>query len=87
MGHIQTKDQLHMGNNTLHHPAILYGNQTTKDDLEGERDKFRPTAFCVLSAVCEFRVHGNREPTSASTSTLQHAAVCRSTAEFAKGLH
>ena len=38
MGHIQTKDRLHMGNNTLHHLAMMYVNKPTTDDPDGESD-------------------------------------------------
>ena len=38
MGHIQTKDRLCMGNNTLHHLAMMYVNKPTTDDPDGESD-------------------------------------------------
>ena len=38
MGHIQTKDRLHMGNNTLRHLAMMYVNKPTTDNLDGESD-------------------------------------------------
>ena len=38
MGHIQTKDRLHMGNNTLRHLAVMYVNKPTTDDPDGESD-------------------------------------------------
>ena len=38
MGHIQTKDRLHMGNNTLHRLAMMYVNKPTTDDPDGESD-------------------------------------------------
>ena len=38
MGHIQTKDRLHMGNNTLRHLAMMYVNKPTTDDPDGESD-------------------------------------------------
>ena len=30
MGHIQTKDRLHMGNNSLRHLAMMYVNKPKK---------------------------------------------------------
>ena len=36
MGHIQTKDRLHMGNNPLRHLAMMYVNRPTTDDPDGE---------------------------------------------------
>ena len=38
MGHIQTKERLHMGNNTLRHLAMMYVNKPTTDDPDGESD-------------------------------------------------
>ena len=38
MGHIQTKDRLHMGNDTLRHLAMMYVNKPTTDDPDGESD-------------------------------------------------
>ena len=38
MGRIQTKDCLHMGNNSLRHSAMMYVNKPTTDDLDGESD-------------------------------------------------
>ena len=38
MGDIQTKDRLHMGNNTLRHLAMMYANKPTTDDPDGESD-------------------------------------------------
>ena len=38
MGHIQTKDRLRMGHNTLRHLAMMYVNKPTTDDLDGESD-------------------------------------------------
>ena len=39
MGHIQTKDRLHMGNNTLRHfLAMMYVNKPTTDDPDVESD-------------------------------------------------
>ena len=38
MGHIQTKDRLHMGNNTLRHWAMMYVNKPTTDDPDRESD-------------------------------------------------
>ena len=38
MGHIQTKDRLHMGNNILRHLAMMYVNKPTTDNPDGESD-------------------------------------------------
>ena len=38
MGHIQTKDRLHMGNDTLRHLTMMYVNKPTTDDPDGESD-------------------------------------------------
>ena len=38
MGHIQTQDRLHMGNNTLRHLAMMCVNKPTTDDPDGESD-------------------------------------------------
>ena len=54
MCHIQTKDRLHIGNNTLRHLAMMCVKKLTKDDLDGESDELGPTALCMLSLVCEF---------------------------------
>ena len=51
MGHIQTKDRLHMGNNSLRHLATMYVNKPTTNDPDGESDSFGPTVLCMLSLV------------------------------------
>ena len=38
MGHIQTKDRLHMGNDTLRYLAMMYVKKPTTDDPDGESD-------------------------------------------------
>ena len=53
MGHIQTKDYLHMGNNPLRHFALMGGNKPTTDIPDGESDQFGPKLLCILSVHCE----------------------------------
>ena len=81
MGHIQTKDRLHMGNNTLRHLAMMYVNKPTKDHPDGESDSFGPIVLCMLSHVCEFNFPHKRR--------YLHVQVeaCRGTRNFSEAPH
>ena len=84
MGHIQTKDRLHMGNNTLRHLAMMYVNKPTTDDPDDESDEFGPTVLCMLSLVCEFNFPQMRRyphvQVEACRSMLQHKKFFQGTA-------
>ena len=78
MGHIQTKDHLHMGNNTLHHLAVMYVNKPTTDDPDGE------PVLCMSSLACEFNLPQKRRyphvQVEACRSMAQHKKFFRGTA-------
>ena len=84
MGHIQTKDRLHMGNNTLRHLAMMYVNKPTTDDPDGESDSFGPPVLCMSSLACESNLPQKRRyphvQVEACRSMPQHKKIFRGTA-------
>ena len=84
MGHIQTKDRLRMGNNTLRHLAMMCVNKPTADDPDGESDESGPTVLCMLSLACEFNFQQKRRyphvQVEACRSMPRHKKFFRGTA-------